>query len=334
MKKFITSTFRIVFTLFLIYFALYKAGILNSEGREKFVNLLKNVNFFYVFAALFITFLLNLSSAIKWKMLLDSRSIKVSLSRIYAYYNIGKFFNLILPTSMGGDVVRIFQLGKFTGKKHTAAASVIVERFTGLVTLIIFAIIAVIVNIQKFNHDWLTISLGIGAIGLTFVAWLVISENSYKLLIKFFGEKNKFINKFISKIDKLRKPVLEYKNDKNAIIWAMVNSVLFQLLAILNVWLSSLAFSNEIDLITCFVAVPVIMFIMNIPFSIGGIGLMEFGYVFTFSLFSISPSLSLSTALLIRAKGIIDAIVGGILNIFINKNGSVVEEIQNSKINI
>ncbi len=49
---------------------------------------------------------------------------------------------------MGGDVVRIFQLGKYTGKKHTAAASVIVERFTGLMTLMLFAIIAVVINIK------------------------------------------------------------------------------------------------------------------------------------------------------------------------------------------
>ncbi len=43
MKKFITSSFRIVFTLLLIYFALYKAGILNSEGREKFLRISKKL---------------------------------------------------------------------------------------------------------------------------------------------------------------------------------------------------------------------------------------------------------------------------------------------------
>ena len=112
-------------------------------------------------------------------------------------------------------------------------------------------------------------------------------------------------------------------------IWAFIYSIIFQILAILNVWISAKAFSNELDLITCIVAVPVIMFITNIPFSIGGIGLMEFGYVYTLSLFGISPSLAISTALLIRAKGIIDALFGGLLYAFFDKDKYLVKDITN-----
>ena len=41
----------------------------------------------------------------------------------------------------------------------------------------------------------------------------------------------------------------------------------------------------------------------------------------------VSPSLSLSIALLIRAKSILDALIGGIFNIFLYKDRSVVDEI-------
>ena len=86
-------------------------------------------------------------------------AIKIELWRVYAFYNIGRFFNLILPISLGGDIVRIYQLGKFTGKNHTAAASVIVERFTGMLTLILLmAAIAVVLNLQLFTQEWLSIA--------------------------------------------------------------------------------------------------------------------------------------------------------------------------------
>lgn len=266
------------------------------------------------------TFVLNLSSAIKWKMVLDTSGLKVSLWRNYAYYNIGKFFNLVLPTSMGGDVVRVLLMGNFTGKKHTAAASVIVERFTGLMALLFFATVAVILNIRSYNHTWLSLSLMTGILALVSVAWLVLSDKAYFFITSYLQNKNRFISLFISKVEKIRKPVLDYSNNWNTIAWALFNSVIFQLLAIFNVWFSSLAFGSEISLATCFVAVPVIMFIMNIPFSIGGLGLMEFGYVFTFSLFSVPTSLALSTALLIRSKGIVDCIIGGVLNLFMNNS--------------
>lgn len=331
MKRNISSIIRVVFTILLIGIALYKAGILNAKGREDFINLLNGINYFYVFGSILLTFILNASSALKWKMLLASREIEISFWRVYAFYNIGKFFNLILPTSMGGDVVRIFQLGQFTGKKHTAAASVIVERFTGLMTLILFATVAVIINAKLFNQNWLTISLGLGVVGIMFISWLVLSQRAYKFIEKYLGSRIKYLSDILTKIDKIRRPVMEYKNDRKAIVWALINSIIFQFLVVLNVWISALAFSSEIDFVTCLVAVPIILFIMNIPLSIGGIGLMEFGFVFTFSLFFISPSLSLSTALLIRAKTILDSVIGGFLYIALNSKNPIIPQIKNSR---
>ena len=55
------------------------------------------------------------------------------------------------------------------------------------------------------------------------------------------------------------------------------------------------------------------MFIMNLPISIGGIGLMEFAFIFIFEISGYSSALALSTALLMRLKSFVDAGMGGIL---------------------
>ncbi len=323
-----SSIIKIIVTVSLAGFALYKAGILTPEGRKDIMELLRHSDYHFVVVSFLLTFVLNFSSVIKWKMILSSRDVNVSIWRLYAFYNIGKFFNLILPTSMGGDVVRIFQLGKHIEDKHTSAASVIVERFTGLITLLLFAILAVIINIKIFNQYWLSVSLGTGALAIFLVAYLVLNQKAFKYIATLPISENKFLRKFLTQIDKIRKPVMEFSTDRRAIFWSLLNSVIFQLLAVVNVWVSSMAFSSEIDFTTCLVAVPVILFIMNIPFSIGGIGLMEFGFVFTFSLFLVSPALSLSTALLIRAKGILDCLIGGVLFLSLNKNRTLLTEIR------
>ena len=328
MKKKIISLVKWIFTVALIAFAFYKAGLFNYEGRERFFLMLKDVKIIFVILSVLILFVLNLSSSIKWYMLLRSRGIAIELWRVYAFYNIGRFFNLILPTSLGGDVVRIFQLSKFTGKSHTAAASVIVERFTGMLTLMVFAAIAVILNLKLFSQAWLSIALLCGITLIGFLSWLIFSENSFRLFQKIFGSKLKIINKVFLKIEKIRKPIFEFRNDRKAMIWAIINSVIFQLLAVVNVWLSALAFGEELTFISLLVAVPVILFIMNIPFSIGGIGLMEFAYVFTLPLFGASASLALSTVLLIRAKSILDSILGGIFYLVLNKQKASINEMK------
>src|SRR3972149_9285641 len=303
-KKKIFSLFKWLLTLALIIFAFMKAGLFDEAGREKFYETLKDVRVEFVVLSVLILFILNLSSSIKWYMLLKSRHIQIELWRVYAFYNIGRFFNLILPTSLGGDVVRIYQLGKFTGKNHTAAASVIVERFTGMLTLILMAAVAVVLNLKLFTQEWLSIALIIGILLISTVAWIIFYKNSFRLFKNFFGDKFKVIDKIFTKIEKVRKPIFEFKEDRRAMSWAMINSLIFQL-----------------------VAVPVILFIMNIPFSIGGIGLMEFAYVFTLPLFGASTSLALSTVLLIRAKSILDSVFGGILYLSLNKDKVMIEEL-------
>jgi uncharacterized protein (TIRG00374 family) len=229
---------------------------------------------------------------------------------------------------MGGDVVRIFQLAKYTGDKNTSAASVIVERFTGLIVLMLMAILAVIVNQKVFNQMWLSVALTVASIGLGIIVWIVLDGRVFNLLYEKLGLRVKIIGKVLNKLNRIRLTILEFKSNKNAMFWAIINSFIFQLLAVINVWITSKAFSDELGFLTCLIAVPVILFIMNIPFSIGGIGLMEFGYVFTLSLFGISPSLAISTALLIRAKGILDAVLGGFFYISLNRDKSLVAEIK------
>ena len=216
---------------------------------------------------------------------------------------------------MGGDIFRVLKLGNYIGDKQTAAASVVVERFTGMVTLIIFAIISVLINIHKFNQIWLTVSILLGVLLMLTILVITLSQTVFDFLKGWFRpeRQNRYIKNIFHKIEKIRQAILEYSTDNKAILFAFLNSIIFQLLAVVNVWIAYMVFYCKIDFITCLLAVPIVLFIMNIPVSIGGIGLMEFGYVFTFSLFGIPPAVTLSTVLLIRVKSIFDSLIGGIL---------------------
>src|SRR5207302_10453859 len=56
-----------------------------------------------------------------------------------AYYYVGMFFNLVLPTSVGGDVVRAWYLDGRSGRKVSAFLSVFADRASGLLMLIAIA---------------------------------------------------------------------------------------------------------------------------------------------------------------------------------------------------
>jgi hypothetical protein len=57
------------------------------------------------------------------------------------------------------------------------------------------------------------------------------------------------------------------------------------------------------------------MLIMNLPVSIGGLGLMEASYTVAFEILGYSAELGLITALLMRGKALLDALVGGVIEL-------------------
>ncbi len=54
-------------------------------------------------------------------------------------YLAGQFANNFLPTTVGGDALRIAQLGRRIGSYSQASASVFVERLTGFLALSLLA---------------------------------------------------------------------------------------------------------------------------------------------------------------------------------------------------
>src|SRR5687768_14371377 len=67
-------------------------------------------------------------SAWKWQVLLAAQGLRLSLRPLFTSYLVGLFFNNFLPSNIGGDVARVHDVAKRTGRGAAAAASVIGER--------------------------------------------------------------------------------------------------------------------------------------------------------------------------------------------------------------
>jgi uncharacterized protein (TIRG00374 family) len=312
-KSSVLHFLRIVATTALLVYVFHKAGLLTLQGWRDLFDTFVHANLGFLLLSIAMVPLLDFLSSVKWFFLARSCGLSVGLWRLYAYYVIGKFFSLALPSSVGGDVIRVHELGRYTGRYADSAAVVFVERFSGLVTLVFLALIAVVVNLQIFNIPWLTISLSVGILGLGFICWLIIDGRPFNFFNQILSERLPLFRALFNKIRKFRNSVLLYKEAPGALWWALVNSLIFYFFCVVNVWAGVRTFNGDISFTSTLVATPVIMFIMNIPFSIGGIGLTEFAYTFTLGLFGINPTVAVSTALLMRLKTFFDAGLGSFL---------------------
>ena len=306
---------KILISLGLLGFVISKAGLTTEEGWQALLNTVRGANLLYVFLSLVVGVGLILLSAWKWRILLQSKGIHVSLFRLFSFSYIGRFFNLFLPTSVGGDIVRVWDLGQHTGQKTEALASVFVERLTGLITLVVVSLLALVAGASRTQPPVVIASLIFVAVLVMIILWLVLDGRILAILKKLAATKYHFANKLIAKLEQAHIAISAYKNDHKTLAIVFLISAVFYLLAIINVWVTALAFSQNVSFQDMLLAAPVIMLIMNLPVSIGGLGLMEAAYAMTFALYGYSGTLAISTALLMRAKTFINGIIGGLFHL-------------------
>ena len=81
-------------------------------------------------------------SGLKWGVLLRAAGIQVPSTRLLSYQWMAEFFNNFLPAQVGGDVMRGYAVAVDTRRKADATASVLIDRFIGLIVFMLFAALA------------------------------------------------------------------------------------------------------------------------------------------------------------------------------------------------
>ncbi len=272
--------------------------------------IIRQARFDYVLLSIAITLVLIFVSAWKWQVILRAYAIRVSLFKLFGLYAVGYFFNTVLPTNVGGDVVRAYALGKSVGRQAEAFSSVFVERFTGLTALLAVAILAFFLAIRNLWDIGLSMALLFSVIGYGMILLFLLRPS----LVAWMQDRIriKAVHSILGKFLKVQNAILSLRNAKGALVFAMANSFIFYAVAGLNVYISALAFRAPISLLQAFIITPIVLVITMIPISIGGIGLSEGAYAFTFARMGIGGPFGLSVALFMRFKALLAGVFGGI----------------------
>ena len=114
-------------------------------------------------------------SAVRWQWLARPLGFGGPLRQYVGAYFVGMFFNLLLPTSVGGDAVRAVYLNAGSGRRVAAVLSVLLDRLSGLIVLIGVACLATILCPMPLP-GWVRLAVGgaaaAAAIGLSLAPWI------------------------------------------------------------------------------------------------------------------------------------------------------------------
>ena len=85
-------------------------------------------------------------ATLRWKQVLDALGLRAGLRRLFSHTMAGQFVSNVLPTTIGGDVLRVARLSRDTGRSPDTFASVVLERVTGWLVLPVITLVGLAVN--------------------------------------------------------------------------------------------------------------------------------------------------------------------------------------------
>jgi len=102
--------------------------------------------FLWLAGALVLTFVGVILSAVRWRAVLAALGQELAFGRLLSLYFAGQFMGNVLPSTIGGDALRVSRLSKDTGEGPIIFASVVLERLTGWLVLPVMTLIGLALN--------------------------------------------------------------------------------------------------------------------------------------------------------------------------------------------
>ena len=292
---------RIKFLLRLLVSISILAIILRSMNVREGWQVVADARLEWLLFALFMQFGSTAVAAYRWQLIMRNLGFGQLFSFYWDSYFKGMFFNQGLPTSIGGDAIRVLDVARRGYRKRDALYGVAIDRITGLGALLLLALVAHLFNPGLLPDQvsrpilWLLAAglLGFSSLGLLGkMPWL--GRYPRLALLKALSDR-------LLQAVALRRFLL------------LASSLLVPLLAMLAFFGVGRALGLRYDLVTYFAIVPPALVLTIIPVSIAGWGVREGVMVGLFSLIGADKTVVLMMSL-----------VYGILLILVSLPGLVV----------
>lgn len=248
----------------------------------------------------------------RWQILLAAQGFTVALIELIRAYTIGIFFNSFLPGVMSGDFMRALDISDRVPSYTQSLLILFVERLTGLIALLILALIALPLMgwdmVEETGILWILVAVTVGVMGLS----LTFLSRPFRGLANHLSGIGP-LRRLQGIIGKITETSAVFSDRMGPVYGCVAISVLFQANVVLHFYLIAEALDFGVPVIFYFALIPVSLFIMMVPISINGIGVREQAFIVLFGTFGVPASSAISLAWIALAFVLVQAVAGGIV---------------------
>jgi len=264
-----------------------------------------------------------LLGAARWRILLQAQGLMLSYGRALQLNMVGSFFNIALPGSVSGDLVKAYYLGhEAPGRQARAFGAILLDRVMGLSALLLVSAGAFFVSIPGTEDNttftalrWLIRVLAVGV--LFFYAYLLLVHPQHDPLRRVLLALEARVSK-VKAIREVYDGMRDFHGAPGAVISAMVISVVIHLL----VGATFLAFAHAVgetwmQLHHIYATAPAGMVVTTIPVAPAGVGTGHAAFLFLFRLVGSERGADVFT--LFAATQILIGMLGGLVYLWFKR---------------
>jgi uncharacterized membrane protein YbhN (UPF0104 family) len=260
---------------------------------------------FWFCAGVAISILAIVLSAWRWQKVLEVLGVHVPLRTLTSHYFAGQFLGNVLPSTIGGDVLRVSRGGQSTGSMPVSFASVVLERLTGFVALPLLAFVGLALTPSLFpsRAGWLSLAIAVGA--LVVLAVLLAVAGSPKLAGRFVGHAN-----WMRFIGAVHDSVIVVRNAPSHGFDLLGAAVIYQATTVAIVWCAVNTMNVDVPFTAVLAFAPVVAMAQVLPLSLSGLGVREGMLVILLGSLGVSAGRAVGVGLCWYAMTLIASVAG------------------------
>lgn len=300
MRKFAMLAIKIVFSAGLLYLALGKVDFpalwsrLNARSLQ------------WIALAIGILLLQLFVGALRWREISALAGAPLSIRQATRFNVIGAFFNQTLPSSIGGDAVRLLLVSRTGAGWRAATYSVFVDRAIGLIALAIMVVFSLPWSFELISDrhgrttlaviDLIALSAGIGFLAFGLIPWARLKQ----------WRPTHHLHACAT----LARQVMFSRSPGFSVA---LQSAIVHMLTIAAAWCAAESISVPISFLDLFLLVPPVLLITMLPISVAGWGVRETAMMVAFGYAGLPQSAGVNVSLLFGAVTFIVGAMGGLL---------------------
>jgi uncharacterized protein (TIRG00374 family) len=243
-------------------------------------------------AAVLVAFLGVVLSAWRWQRVLRLFDSKVPVATLTNHYLAGMFVGNVLPSTIGGDVVRVTRASGSTGSSSDAFGSVVLERLTGFVALpvLVFAGFVIRPSLLDADHAWIALVVAGATIGVLAIVLFVAGHP--RIAGRFAEHEN-----WMRLIGAVHLGVNRLRREPRQLVPVLGTAILYQFSVVLMYGLIFRALDMPIPLAGVLAFAPAVLMLQVLPLSLAGLGVREGALVLFLHSFLVAHDLPDSRAI-------------------------------------